>query len=229
MNQIFTLNELQKMKITELKKICKEKKIKKYSKLRKNELINIIYENDNKHNLSIRHKYTEECENCNTCKKCVNKKQAYITDNNKIYHIKCYNKTEESVENTCSICLEEINNDDKIITECNHVFHKNCLKSWEESSYKRNCPNCRGLTQKIKTYDEILSELFFLTNYNIDNNVDKIYIQQSLEKLLLNIINLYNIHLMNNSENSNPEIVINYGMNSLLNLFTISSERLLNE
>lgn len=211
MNRIYNVNELRRMKVKELKQICKDRKIKYYSRLRKRDLIDLIYESNKEVKNIIKPIKCYKCDNM------IDKDGPHIKNKNKLYHLSCYNQEEEKVEkNDCSICLEKINKDEEIITECNHKFHKKCLKQWEDVGLKRSCPNCRGCTKKIMSINKLIREIVYLVNHSIDNNIN---IKYSMETLLLNTISLYNAYLLKTS-GDDPELIFEDSLELLLQYHT---------
>lgn len=210
-----------KMKLIELKEICKKRKIKGYSSMKKKKLIEILLEDD---------RITYRRNKCLKCKKYIHG-NLYVRDNDRKYHIKCYNKKNEKKNRPidCSICLEQIDEKDKIKTDCNHYFHKKCLRTWSDKSMGVSCPNCRGKTRNILSFTDIIQEI--ILKYKEDRDANKIRsLGLELERLLLNTMNFYFNHIVKEERlDEAPEVVMESLFEKILNLYTINRDLILNK
>jgi len=229
-NIMNTVIEYRKMKLVELKKICRERKIKGFSRLKKKELIYLILDNDKK-DKNIREKKRNQHRDTyvnvkrKTCHKCKNNiGNTYVKDNNKKYHIECYKKEEE---HDCSICLEKIKKKDIKKTDCGHYFHEKCLKEWTEKSVGVSCPNCRGDTRKILSFTDIIQEIILRYKIERDNNNIQGLLTE-LERLLLNVMNFYLNHGLNNiNEENSIEHSLDIFFEKILHLYDINRNLIL--
>ena len=225
-----TVIEYRKMKLVELKKICRERKIKGFSRLKKKELIYLILDNDKK-DKNIReqkrnqHRDTYVNVKRKTCDKCKNSiGNTYVKDNGKKYHIECYKKEEHD----CSICLEKIDKKDIKTTDCGHYFHKNCLKEWTDKSVGVSCPNCRGDTRKILSFTDIVQEIILRYKKERDNNNFQELFNE-LERLLLNVMNFYLNHGININEQNPIDYSLDIFFEKILHLYNVNRNLILQD
>jgi len=232
-NNMNTVIEYRKMKLVELKKICRERKIKGFSRLKKKELIYLILDNDKK-DKNIREKKRNQHRDtyvnvkrrssCEKCKKCISG-NTYVKDNGKKYHIECYKKEEI---HECSICLEKIDEKNKIKTDCGHYFHKKCLKEWTNKSVGVSCPNCRGRTREVLSFTSIIQEILIRYKIERDNNNIEVLLNE-LQRLLLNVMNFYLNCWLNIEEEHDPIDCLDIFFEKLLHLYNINRNLILQE
>ena len=80
----------------------------------------------------------------------------------------------------CSICLNIIDHSDLCITNCNHDYCYDCLIKWLEIN--KLCPNCRTTIESFLYKNEI-NRIFYITNFNEDDNNDIENINQNIAEL----------------------------------------------